>query len=122
MDYQECENVMQELLTDNLEMHESPQFDRVHRLSAEPDSPIVARCTFYNDKATIMKAKTKLKGSYVFISEDFSLRVQEIRKKLLAHLKAAKDDKKKATMVDDHFLINGKKFILDEGNNLQQKE
>ena len=50
-----------------------------------------------------------------------SLRVQEIRKKLLPHLKAAKDEKKKSTMVSDHLLINRKKFILDEGNNLQQK-
>ena len=69
-----------------------------------------------------MKAKTKLKGSNVFISEDFSLRVREIRKKLLPHLKAAKDEKKKAAMVYDHLLINGKKFILNEGDNLQQKE
>ena len=50
-----------------------------------------------------------------------SLRVQEIRKKLLPHLKAAKDEKKKSTMVSDHLLINRKKFILDESNNLQQK-
>ncbi len=120
--WHECEEVVQELLTDKLEMHESPQFDRVHRLSAKPNSPIVARCTFYKDKETIMKAKTKLKGSNVFISEDFSLRVREIRKKLLPHLKAAKDEKKKATMVYDHLLINGKKFILNEGNSLQQKE
>ena len=68
-----------------------------------------------------MKATAKLKGSNVFISEDVSLRVQEIRKKLLPHLKAAKDEKKKSTMVSDHLLINRKKFILDEGNNLQQK-
>ena len=39
-----------------------------------------------------MKAKAKLKGSNEFISEDFSLRVREIRKKLLLHLKAAKKE------------------------------
>ena len=39
----------------------------------------------------------------------------------MPHLKAAKDEKKKSTMVSDHLLINRKKFILDEGNNLQQK-
>ena len=118
--WQECEEMVQELLTDTLEMHESPQFDRVHRLSAKPNSSIVARCTFYKDNETIKKAQAKLKGSNVFISEDVSLRVQEIRKKLLPHLKAAKDEKKKSTMVSDHLLIN-RKFILDEGNNLQQK-
>ena len=76
----------QELLTGKLEMHESPQFDRVHRPSAKPDSPIVARCTFYEDKETMMKAKTKLKGSNIFTSEDFSSRVCEIRgKKKLCH-------------------------------------
>ena len=69
--WQECEEMVQELLTDTLEMHESPQFGRVHRLSAEPNSSIVARSTFYKDKETIMKAKTELKGSNEFISEDF---------------------------------------------------
>ena len=39
--WQECEEMVQELLTDKLEMHESPHFDRVHRLSAKPNSPIV---------------------------------------------------------------------------------
>ena len=54
--WQECEDVVQELLTDTLETHESPQFDRVHRLSAKPNSFIVARCTFYKDNETIKKA------------------------------------------------------------------
>ena len=51
--WQECEEVVQELLTDKLEVHESPQ---VHRLSAKPNSPIFVRCTFYKDKETIMMA------------------------------------------------------------------
>ena len=45
----------------------------------------------------------------------------EKKKQLSTHLKAAKDEKKKATIVYDH-LNNGKKLNLDEDSNLQQKE
>ena len=68
---QECE-VAQEMFTDKLELSVSPQLDRVHRLNAKLNSPIIARRTVYNDKETIMKAKRKLKGSTVFTGEDFS--------------------------------------------------
>ena len=52
-----------------------------------------------------MKEKWKLKGSSVFIGDDFSAKVREVRRKLLPHLRAAKDQKKRATMVFDHLLI-----------------
>ena len=47
---QECEELVCEMITDKLELAETIQFDRVHRLNAKPYSPIVARCTFYKYK------------------------------------------------------------------------
>ena len=117
--WQDCEELVNEMITDKLEMAETFQFDRVHRLNAKPDSPIVARCTFFRDKQKILKEKRKLKGSTVFVSEDFSALVRETRKKLAPHLKAAKSNGKKATMVYDHLVIEGKKFILDKNGDLK---
>ena len=50
----------------------------------------------------ILKTKTKLKGSDVFIGEDFSSRVREIRRKLIPHLKKPRSEGKKITVVFDH--------------------
>ena len=48
------------------------------------------------------------------------MRVREIRKKLGPHLNAARDQGKRATMIFDHLLINGKKFTLDRENELKE--
>lgn len=110
----QCEGKVRDLLIDRLDFTTDVEFDRVHRLSAKPDSPIVARCCFYRDKIMILKAKQKLKGSSVFIGEDFTSRVREIRQKLTPHLKNARQNGRRAAMVFDHLLIDGKKFYLHD--------
>jgi hypothetical protein len=77
-----CEATLKELFADKLGLAEDIELDRAHRVSNKPDSPLIARCTFYKDKIKILKARTKLKGSDIFISEDFSRGVREVRKKL----------------------------------------
>eukprot|EP00745_Piridium_sociabile_P020862 TRINITY_DN32192_c0_g1_i2.p1 TRINITY_DN32192_c0_g1~~TRINITY_DN32192_c0_g1_i2.p1 ORF type:complete len:264 (-),score=55.85 TRINITY_DN32192_c0_g1_i2:377-1057(-) len=114
----DCENLLQDTITDKLELSGDFVFDRVHRINSKSNSPMT-RCAFYKDKVNILKAKWKLKGSSVFIGEDFSQRVRDIRKKLSTHLKDAKDAKKRATMIYDHLLIDGKKFVLgDDGSSI----
>ena len=110
------------MITDKLEIAKEIQFDRVHRLSAKPDSPIVARCVFFKDKSLIMKAKRKLSGTTTFIGEDFSLRVREIRKGLVPHMKTARSQNKKVSMIYDHLVIDGTKFALGSGGNLVPKK
>ena len=67
-----------------------------------------------------MKERSKLKGSNIFIAEDFSQRVREIRKALTPHLKAARNQGKRATMIYDHLPIEGKKIVLDKDNELKE--
>ena len=62
----------------------------------------------------ILKAKTELQGSDVFIWEFFSSYVRGIRRKFVPHLKKARIAGKRATMVFDHIIIEGKKFTVDE--------
>eukprot|EP00745_Piridium_sociabile_P017353 TRINITY_DN26126_c0_g2_i1.p3 TRINITY_DN26126_c0_g2~~TRINITY_DN26126_c0_g2_i1.p3 ORF type:complete len:119 (-),score=7.78 TRINITY_DN26126_c0_g2_i1:479-835(-) len=90
------------------------QFDRVHRLNGKADSPVMARCTLYKDTVNILKEKRRLKGSNIFIGEDFSIRVRDIRKRLASRLKDARSHGKRATMIFDHLLVDGKKFFLGQ--------
>ena len=114
---------VQDLLTDTLEMAEDVSFDRIHRLGPGKKSPIIARCTFFKQKISILKAKSKLKDndSGVSISEDYTQRVRDVRKKLIPHLKSAKEEGKRATLVFDHLLIEGIKYELGEGDYLTEK-
>lgn len=116
-----CEGALKDLCVDKLDMVEDISFDRAHRLNAKPDSPIIARCTFYKDKEAILAAKKKLKGSDVFVGEDYSYRVRQIRKKLSPHLVQARKEGKKAVMIFDHIMIEGKKYFLDGDSSLKEK-
>ena len=40
-----CEAALKDMTTDKLELANGMQFDRVHRLNAKPNSPVVALCT-----------------------------------------------------------------------------
>ena len=109
-----CEERLNELFTDTLELAESVPFDRVHRLGDKADAPLIARCTFYKDKVKILKAKSKLKGTNLYIGEDFTENVRAVRKKLTVIMKEKKREGKQVSMVYDHLIINGKKCVLNE--------
>ena len=114
----DCEAKLKQLLVEKMELGEEVSFDRVHRLSSKADSPIIACCTSFKDKVKIMKEKRKLKGTDVFIGEDFSTRVREIRKSLVPHMKKARSDGKNVRMVFDHLILEGKKVTVDRSDNL----
>jgi hypothetical protein len=111
---QDLEDKLTDLFTDKLELADDIEMDRVHRVSSKPNSPVIARCTFYKDKVQILKAKKKLMGSNIFVGEDFSRGVREVRKKLSKFLKEKKDAGQRATMVFDHLLVEGEKLYLSE--------
>ncbi|KAL8560600.1 hypothetical protein ACOMHN_062344 [Nucella lapillus] len=108
------------MIADKLELTQDFEFDRVHRVDTSATSPTIARCTFFRDMEKILKAKYKLKGSKLFVGEDFSFRVQEIRKKLLPAMKKARSEGKRANIVFDHLIIEGRKFYLGEGETLRR--
>ncbi|KAL8578257.1 hypothetical protein ACOMHN_005648 [Nucella lapillus] len=116
----DCENMIRDMMIDKFDFTREIEFDRVHRLGNRENSPIIARCTFYKDKEEILRAKKNLKGSRVFVGEDFSQRVRDIRKRLTPHLKAAKGAQKRATMIYDHLLIEDSKYVLDEEGQLKE--
>ena len=116
----ECEAMLKDLITDKLELADDIVFDRAHRLNSKPNSPVIARCVFFKDKVKILKAKRKLQGSQIFIGEDFSARVKEIRRRLTPHLKVKRNEGCRVSIVFDHLLVDGKRYSVDNGNNLTE--
>ena len=109
----DCEERLRELCTDQLELAEDIEFDRVHRVGTKQNAPIIARCTHYKDKIKILRAKQKLKGTPVFIDEDFSERVRGVRKKLRKIRGELSKSGKRVTVVYDYLMVDGKKCVLD---------
>jgi FtsZ-binding cell division protein ZapB len=109
---EELEGRVRDLITDQLDLVEDIEFDRVHRVSGKRNAPVIAKCTFYKDKVKLLKAKQKLKGTDIFIGEDFSRGVRECRKKLTRFAKEMRDNGQTVKMVFDHLVVEGKKFFL----------
>ena len=114
----DCENLLKDLVKNKLQISQDVEFDRAHRVNSRLDSPVIVRCAFYKQKVEILKAKGKLKGTNVFVGEDFTAKVRGIRKTLTPHLRRAREEGKRATMVHDHLLIDGKRFTIDNNDKL----
>ena len=116
----ECEAMLTDLSTDRLELPDNIKFDRVHRLSAKPNSPVIARCVLLKHKVNILKAKRKLQGTQIIIGEDVASRVREIRRRLTPHLKEKRNEGCRVSMVFDHLLVDGRRYSLDNEDNLME--
>jgi len=114
----DCEMFVKNLLSEKMDVADV-KFDSVHRINSKPNSPIIARCCFYQDKLRILKAKTRLKGSRIFVDDDFSKTVRDIRHNLAPYLKSARAEGKNVRMVFDHLIINGERMTL---NDLKRRE
>lgn len=118
-----CEQKVKELLTTKMALPDDIKFERVHRVGNKPTSPVIACCSSYRDKVAILKAKKELKGSNVFVGEDFSAGVRETRKALSKLMKEQKEQGKVATMVFDHLFVNGEKMYLSQdGKSLVKRD
>lgn len=109
-----CRQCLNILFTEKLGLVANVEMDRVHRVSNRPNSPIIASFTFYKDKVSILKAKNKLKGSKIFIGEDYSESVRDVRKRLFVFVKKERAAGRKVTMAFDHVFIDGKRFGLSD--------
>ena len=107
-----CEDRLREIFTDRLELSEDIMLDRVHRLSDKPSAPLIARFTYFKHKTAVLRAKHKFKGTNIFVSEDFSEAVRDVRKKLRSFIPNLKAAGKRVMMVHDHLLVDGKKLFL----------
>ena len=66
---------MKDLFRDRLKISDEIEIDRAHRVGTQQGGrhrKIVLRCNKYKQKDEIKKAAKKLKGSGIYINDDFS--------------------------------------------------
>ena len=110
---EDCEETLKSVLKEKMGV-QGVTFDRVHRIRTNrTPQPMIARFTFYKERQRVLQEKKKLKGSSLFISEDFPNSIREIREKLKPTLTSARKDNKRSFMVYDHLIIEGQRWDYD---------
>ena len=116
----DCEKLIKDVLVNKLKIKNAQQirFDRCHRMtrsfpSNNADSrpqtrprAIIARFNYFGDRQRVWQERKKLKGTKMFINEDFAKEIVERRKTLTPIMKAAhRNGYSKAYLVVDKLHI-----------------
>lgn len=104
------------LLTESLEIP-CPHIERCHRIGKPRDGrprPVIMKILDFTEKVLVMKNASKLKGSDYHITEDFSLRVRNIRKNLFSATLPFRKNGSTVKIRYDHVYIDGKRYVWDE--------
>ncbi|VEN42895.1 unnamed protein product, partial [Callosobruchus maculatus] len=80
---------------------------RLGRYNSERDRPILVKFMKEPTKFTILKNTRNLKGTNVWIDEDYPKEVREDRRKLIPELKEARNRGYRATLRYNKLVING---------------
>jgi len=114
----DCVKKIQDVLKNNMKIDDvqNIRISRCHRLgrppplnasSGAPDRPrtVICRLHFFGDRQLIWTQKEKLKGSGIWLQEDFPKEINDRRKKLLPIMFAAKRQGLRANLVVDKLHI-----------------
>jgi hypothetical protein len=120
--WEDTEAILQSFLQKKYKLDYEIPFERVHRMGKwsefrERPRNIVAKFTYFKDREFIRKnAARMLKGSRVWVNEQFPPEIEEKRKQLYPVLRQAKKDKKRANLIRDTLYIEGEKYSPHSGS------
>ena len=87
------------------------RFERVHRIktreaNSSKQRPIIPDFSFYQEKREVFSFAKNLKCTGISIGDSYPVEINNIHRKLLLELKAAKREKKKAFFKVDKLIID----------------
>ncbi|KAI8507447.1 hypothetical protein Bbelb_148270 [Branchiostoma belcheri] len=109
--WEECEQKVRSLLKEKLQLDPKKiEIERAHRNGRfQPDArprSIVAKLLRFKDKEAILQRARYLKGSNIFINEDFSEAIRQKRKELIPEMKAARERGNVAYLRFDRLIVH----------------
>lgn len=109
--WQDTESKAKKLLAEKLELNPSTiEVERAHRNGKYEDGgrprSIIMKLLRFKDKEEILKRAKSLKGTKIFINEDFSEKVRLRRKELLPQLKEAREHGNIAYLRYDQLIVH----------------
>ncbi|XP_065650649.1 uncharacterized protein LOC136088316 [Hydra vulgaris] len=100
---------VKQLFKDNLGIEKEIIIDRAHRVGVANDKrerTIVLKLRDYEDKKTILERARKLKGTNIFLNEDFSFTTRKIRKELFDQAKIHRQNGYFAKVVYNKLIVH----------------
>lgn len=113
-----------ELISSKLEVKCS-DIERCHRLGVRKSNnprPVIIKLLDFRTKVAILSNASKLKSTKIFINEDFSVRVRQIRRELWQNSAEIRQNAKKAKLHYDHLLVDNVRYSWDESKKAIVKE
>lgn len=104
----ESEEKVRQIFAEKLKLS-GMEFERIHRTgnsNGDRVRPIVARFVSYKDKVRVMECAKNLKGTNVYINEDYPEEVRQKRKELIPAMKAARERGEIAFLRYDKLIIH----------------
>jgi hypothetical protein len=91
------------------------KIDRSHRIGKrkagnQKPRPIVAKFNYYQDREFVRINAKKLKGTKIGILEQFPEEIESVHRALYSELQKAKEEGKKAKIIKDKLIIEGRVF------------
>ncbi|XP_023931705.1 uncharacterized protein LOC106163369 [Lingula anatina] len=114
------ENTLRQVLIQQMKIpaEETVSFDRVHRIGSVTNRPkpraIIAKCTTFHDKRTVMKYTKNLKGTYIRITDQYPKEVEERRRTLYPVMKELRAKNIKHRLVGEKLYINNSLYTPDD--------
>jgi hypothetical protein len=110
-EHEDTEMTLKRFLEDEMNISDDIGFHRVHRLGRGQKRPIVAKFVLHKEKEKVRKlAPEKLRNKPYGINEQYPKEINDRRKALYPHYKAAKSQGKKAVLNMDKLYIEGVLF------------
>ena len=97
--WEDCKEKLQQVFQEKFDLECPVEIERAHRMSSRQNNTnngnnprtIIYNLLRYKDKVKILQKGNKLKGTNIFINEDFSRETMELRKQLWKEIKAYRD-------------------------------
>ena len=112
-DQETCETKVRNILK-SMDIHDDIPFVRCHYMNGQKQ--IIVRLQWHSDRVRIWRNRYKLKGTNIFIAEDFPSAIDRQRKQMFPVMKAAQQlpqFARKASMRGNQLILNGKHYTCD---------
>jgi septal ring factor EnvC (AmiA/AmiB activator) len=116
--WRDCEDLILDVTRNVLGVPiQASDIERAHRVAGgKYPRAIVVKFLSFKKREEVFRNKNQLKGKVISINEDFSHRVLEDRRVLIAEMMSARADGYDAVVTFDKLKVNGKVYQVDENS------
>jgi ribA/ribD-fused uncharacterized protein len=123
-----CEQTLYKLFSKQMQIPDASsriKISRCHRIgrfkeNADKARTIVAKFHFYPDRMEVWQNRKLLKGTGIFVNEDFPIEIDRQRRTMMPIMKAARDQGMKAYLVGSKLMVDSRAYTMTSLDSLPE--